>query len=237
MELQEKVSNGEPMELKSLETASNLTAQINLNEIKPAGDRVLIALKAWPAQSVKGVFMPESHTIIRGEMYVAEVIGKGTNTSLVNEGDIVVISMYSGYHVATKTGHAKIISESDILIYKTKADMKNAQSFDPKTFKPGINHVLIELLENKEVVTEGNIILNEAAVGSMNENEAATKSAKILAFGEINQYGLDYRSEGVGSVIILDSYVGLTLNTVDTADSDKYRVMLTTDILGFIDKK
>jgi hypothetical protein len=33
----------------------NLTANNNLEDIIPVGDRIVIALKAWPAQSIKGI--------------------------------------------------------------------------------------------------------------------------------------------------------------------------------------
>jgi hypothetical protein len=54
--------------------------------------------------------------------------------------------MYSGHHVTTKTGHAKIISEGDILNYKSSRNEKTL-SFDPKTFQPGINYILVEMIE------------------------------------------------------------------------------------------
>jgi hypothetical protein len=38
----------------------NLTANNNLEDIIPVGDRIVVAHKAWPAQSIK-VFMPESY--------------------------------------------------------------------------------------------------------------------------------------------------------------------------------
>jgi hypothetical protein len=56
--------------------------------------------------------------------------------------------MYSGHHVTTKTGHAKIISEGDILNYKKSR--KKTLSFDPKTFQPGINYILVEMIERKQ---------------------------------------------------------------------------------------
>jgi hypothetical protein len=58
--------------------------------------------------------------------------------------------MYSGHHVTTKTGHAKIISEGDILNYKSSRNEKTL-SFDPKTFQPGINYILVEMIEKKTV--------------------------------------------------------------------------------------
>jgi co-chaperonin GroES (HSP10) len=49
--------------------------------------------------------MPESYTI-RGQQYVTEVIAVG-RCEASGKGDVAVVSMYSGHHVTTKTGHAK----------------------------------------------------------------------------------------------------------------------------------
>jgi hypothetical protein len=43
--------------------------------------------------------------VIRGQQYVTEVIAVG-RCEASGKGDVVV-SMYSGHHVTTKTGHAK----------------------------------------------------------------------------------------------------------------------------------
>jgi hypothetical protein len=48
--------------------------------------------------------------------------------------------MYSGHHVTTKNRARKIISEGDILNYKSSRNEKTL-SFDPKTFQPGINYI------------------------------------------------------------------------------------------------
>jgi hypothetical protein len=66
------------------------------------------------------------------------------------KGDVAVVSMYSGHHVTTKTGHAKS-SLKEILNYKKAAEMKKTLSFDPKTFQPGINYILVEMIEKKTV--------------------------------------------------------------------------------------
>jgi hypothetical protein len=49
----------------------------------PVGDRIVVALKAWPAQSI--IFMPESYTVIRGQQYVTEVIAVGEDVKLVEK--------------------------------------------------------------------------------------------------------------------------------------------------------
>jgi hypothetical protein len=67
-----------------MEYAKNLTANNNLEDIIPVGDRIVVALKAWPAQSIK-IFMPESYTVIRGQQYVTEVIAVGEDVKLVEK--------------------------------------------------------------------------------------------------------------------------------------------------------
>jgi co-chaperonin GroES (HSP10) len=229
-------TNG-PNVVRSMARAKNLTAKNDLSEIRAVGDRIVVTLKSWPAQSMNGVFMPESYTVIRGNMYVTEVVSIGSDVTLVKAGDVIVVSIYSGFHITTKTGHAKIISESDVLIFKSKKEMDTNKSFNPKTFKPGINNILVEMIERKQVVTASGIISEVGEDDVFNDNDVVTKSAKILAVGPTNDYGKDYKDVGIGSVIIIDSFVGNNLNTSDISDDSKYRVLLSTDILGYIVKK
>jgi len=224
-------------QMKSMANAKNLTANNDLNEVVPVGDRIVVSLKAWPAQSVNGLFMPESYTVIRGEMYTTEVKAVGSDVTIVKKGDIIIVSMYSGYHITTKTGHAKIISQADILIHKTKEQMEKDQSFDPKTFKPGINFILVEMIEKKQVKTKSGIITEMGEDDALNKNDVATKTAIVLAKGPIDKFGKKYKEVNVGSTIIMDAYVGIVLNTSDVSDEAKYRIMLSNDILGYIEKK
>lgn len=224
-------------QIRSMEYAKNLTANNNLEDIKPVGDRIVVSLKAWPAQSVKGIFMPESYTVIRGQQYVTEVVAVGDEVKLVEKGDVVIVSMYSGHHVTTKTGHAKIISEGDILNYKKAATMKKTLSFDPKTFEPGINYILVEMIEKKTVTSDAGIIMQVGEDDALNTTDVATKTAKILAVGPVNEYGKAYKNVSVGSIILFDAYVGIAMNAGEVTDSEKYRIMFSNDILGFIDQK
>lgn len=224
-------------QIRSMEYAKNLTANNNLEDIKPVGDRIVVSLKAWPAQSVKGIFMPESYTVIRGQQYVTEVVAVGDEVTLVEKGDVAIVSMYSGHHVTTKTGHAKIISEADILNYKKAETMKKTLSFDPKTFEPGINYILVEMIEKKTVTSDGGIIMQVGEDDALNTTDVATKTAKILAVGPTNEYGKTYKNVKVGSVIIFDAYVGIAMNAGEVTDSEKYRIMFSNDILGFIEQK
>lgn len=219
---------------RKLSTAKNLTAQITAEEIKPVGDKLLITLKAWPAQSVNGVFVSDSYTMIRGEMYVSEVVSVGEDVKIVSAGDVAIFSMFSGHHVTTKSGHSKIVSESDIITYKSKENMESPLSFNPETFNPGINYILVKVEKPTEIKTEGGIILDKQSDGAFSKNDVVTKTGVIIALGETNEYGKKYASATIGTTIIFDSYVGLGLNTADVASADEYLVMFANDILATI---
>lgn len=219
---------------RKLSDIKNLTAQISIEQIKPVGNNIVVRLKAWPAQSQNGVFVSDSYTVIRGEMYVTEIVAVGEDVKIVKAEDVAILSMYSGHHVTTQSGHSKIISESDILIYKSKEDMDKPQAFDPATFNPGINYVLVKVEKPREIKTDGGILLSQQSDGAFSKNDVVTKTGNILAFGKTNEYGKKYKQAKVGSKIIFDSYVGLKLNVTDVADPDEYLVMLSNDILATV---
>jgi hypothetical protein len=66
--------------------------------------------------------MPESYTVIRGQQYVTEVIAVG-RCEASGKGDVASVNVFWTSR-NNKTGHAKIISEGDILNYKKAAEMK-----------------------------------------------------------------------------------------------------------------
>jgi co-chaperonin GroES (HSP10) len=221
-------------QVRSMEFAKNLTANNNLEDIIPVGDRIVVALKAWPSQSKSGIFMPESYTVVRAEQYVTEVVAIGEDVTLVEKGDVVVVSMYSGHHVTTKTGHAKIITEGDVLNFKKAAEMQKLQSFNPKTFQPGINYILVELIEKKTITKESGIITQVGEDDKFNTTDVVTKTAKVIAIGPVNEYGKKYNQVKVGSVIIFDAYVGIPMNATDVDEAAKYKIMFSNDVLGII---
>lgn len=227
--------NKDYAQVRSMKNAKNLTASNDMSQVHPVGDRVLVQLKAWPSQSAEGIFVPDSYTVIRGEQYIAQVVEAGENVTTVTKGDVVVCSMYSGYHVTTKTGHAKIISESDILVYKKEEEDMKHLSFNPKTFVPGINYILVELIEKKTVKTESGIISTVGEDDAFNKNDVVTKTAKVLAIGPTNEFGKKFSGVKVGSVIILESYVGIDMNPSEITSDVKHRVMLANDILGYVE--
>lgn len=221
--------------VRSLSNAKNLTAQNELSAIKPAGDRILVTLKSWPAQSAKGIFVPDSYTVIRGEKYIAEVYDVGESVTLVAIGDVVVFSMFSGYHVTTKSGHAKLLEESNILLYKSKAQMKtDNSSFDPSTFTPGTNHILVEVFKRGEKITKSGLIVERGDDSAFSNNDAVTKSGRIISIGEVNDFGKQYNNTEVGAVVVFDSFVGIDVNTNDVTDVDRYKLMLGQHVLATI---
>jgi co-chaperonin GroES (HSP10) len=85
--------------------------------------------------------------------------------------------MYSGHHVTTKQGTQKIISEGDILNYKKAAEMKRHYHLT-RRFQPGINYILVEMIE-KNSKSDGGIIIQVGEDDAMNTTDVATKTAKL----------------------------------------------------------
>ena len=212
-----------------MKKAKNITASIDLHDITPTADRTLLKIKAWPAQNDAGIFSLEAATVIRNEMYVAEAI---TSTKY-GEGDILITSMYSGYHVATKAEHAKIIWHSDVLMYKSKKEMDKNLSFEPETFTPGLDYILVKIKNKTEVTTDGGIIVDIEGSGEQSKNDSITKLAEVVSIGEMKEAKTGY-SVKIGDKIIIDSFVGLPMNQNNTKPEYEYRIMYHFDILGFI---
>jgi len=213
---------------------ANLTTKTRLVKIVPAKGKVLMKIKAWPAQSHEGIFAPNDYIIVRGEKYIAEVLRVGEDVTAFKAGQIITASMYAGYHVATADGHAKILVDTDILTFKENKNMEDVNAFDPKTFNPGINFVLLELDDKKEEKTAAGIIVNTARQQS--KNDAITRTAKVLKIGDQNEYGSKYSMPKVGEEVIIDNFVGDRLNDVTTISQKEYRVVFVFDILGSIEE-
>jgi hypothetical protein len=58
--------------------------------------------------------------------------------------------------------------------------MKKTLSFDPKTFQPGINYILV-VIEKKSKSDGG--IMQVGEDDAMNTTDVATKTAKVVAVG------------------------------------------------------
>ena len=212
-----------------MKKAKNITASIDVKDITPTADRTLIKLKSWPAQNAAGIFSLDATTVIRNEMYVAESI---TSTKY-NKGDILITSMYSGYHVTTKTEHAKIIWHSDVLMFKSKKEMDKNLSFEPETFTPGLDYILVKIKNKTEVKTDGGIIVDLEGSEEQSKNDSITKIAEVVSIGETKETKVGHDVK-VGDKVIIDNFVGLPMNQSTTKPEYEYRIMYHFDILGFI---
>jgi co-chaperonin GroES (HSP10) len=214
-------------------TKKSLTTDVGIEDIMPVGDKILVVIKSWPAQTLQGIIVPDSFSVIKGEKYIAEVLRVGEDITIVKKGDAVIVSMYSGHHVATKTGFGKIISETDIIAHKKESNM----ILDPETFKPGMNYILVKITKEKEIVTEGGIVLQASMLNNdSSKQDVSTTTGEVIAIGETNEYGKKFNQVNVGTKIIFDSYVGLDLPTMEASGDTIYKVMFAQDILGIVKK-
>jgi co-chaperonin GroES (HSP10) len=85
--------------------------------------------------------------------------------------------------------------------------------------------------------SDGGIIMQVGEDDAMNTTDGNNKTAKVVAVGPTNEYGKTYKDIKIGSVIIFDAYVGMAMNANEVTDSEKYRIMFSNDILGFIIQK
>lgn len=219
---------------RSLSDVPNPTAKTEIGNIRPVGDNVLISLKTWPAQNDAGLLVPDSYTVIRGEMYIAEVLRVGETVSHVRKGDVVIISMFSGHHVTTITGHAKVIKETDVIMYKS-VEKDALMSYEPTTFTPGINYMMVEMSRKAMSVTKSGIIAEMGDDAAFSKNDSVTASGTVLGIGPLNKYGTLYGSIKNGDVVIFDSYAGLNVNTSDITDIDKYKIVLVDQPIAVVD--
>ena len=166
------------------------------------------------------------------DMFQECSIDYDNNTEVTHEFYAMVQNKFH-YAITGKTA-AEII---DISADKTKENMEKTLSFDPKTFTPGINYILLEMIERKTIKTDAGIIVESGDDDAFNKMDVATKSAKIVALGPVDKYGTKYPKSVIGKTVIVDAYVGIPMNAADVADSEKYKVILSNDILAFVDKE
>ena len=203
-------------------------------DINPVDDRMVIRIKSWPGQYASGIFVPESSTVIRNELYVAEILKAGPEAKKIGVDSMILVSMYSGYHIHTKEDLVKIISETDILAFKKVTSMKAQPSFDPKTFKPGINNILVKVKINDMQVSDSGLVTGLGDIDPISKNDAPTQVAEVLAIGPQNEFGKKYKGVKKGSHIVIDSYVGIEIPKIDVKESVIYKIMLSTDVLGYV---
>lgn len=209
----------------------SLTAKAELDDVVPMGDNVTVVIKSWPSQSESGILAPDSYTVIRGEKYVTQVVSIGEDVKYLKEGDVAIMSMYSGHHIATKTGHGKIVPESEIMAFKEGENM----ILSPEKYTPGINYILVKITKEKELITESGLVVPTFSLNNdSSKQDVSTIVGEVVSFGPVNKYGKEYKQVKVGSTIIFDSYVGLDLPNMDVSGDTVYRMMYASDILGII---
>ena len=213
---------------------AKVTLKGDLEKITPTGNGVMVAVKSWPAQSMNGVLMPDQFRAVRAEKYITEVIKVGEEVELVKPGDVVVCSMYSGHHLATKEKHAKIVRDTDVLSFK---DGEEHMNYRAETFKPGIDYILVKIETPKEIVTAAGLVVPAATIGNDHEKQdLATITAEVLAIGPNSGNRKTFSNVNVGSTIVFDSYVGLDVPNMDVMDEVKYRIMYIWDVIAVVDK-
>jgi co-chaperonin GroES (HSP10) len=212
-----------------------ISAFSDVKSIKPVINRLVAEIKSWPAQSEGGLFVTDSYSVVRAEQYITQIGDVGPDVKLVKKGDMAIVSMYSGHHIKTASGDPKIkiIYDTDILAYKTKENMITTDKFNPATFEPGINYILVQLEEESEVISESGII-SQTKGTKQSKNDAATMIGKVITLGETNELCKTAGSVKVGDHIVFDSFVGLELASYDISSSTKYRVMFYDDTLGVL---
>lgn len=214
--------------------------KIDAEKVTPIPGKLLVAIKAWPAQSESGIFMPESHTIIRGELYVTEVIKSNIIGNEYKRGDIIIVSMYSGQHINSEGVKAKIISEGDILMFKTKENMDKDKSFEPKTFTPGVNYMLVREENGKEVKTKGGIIISKGSQESALKNDYVTKVSEVIKKGKEKKIeGMNISSYfgaiDINDTIITDTFVGIPMNQGNITPKYTYNIMYIFDAIALLE--
>ena len=219
-----------------MEEKRKLTTAATKEKVAPHGSKVSVVIKSWPAQSQGGLLLPDSYTVIRGEMYICKIVRIGKDVSIVKPEDTVVVSMYSGHHIATTNGFLKVIEETDILTHKEGDGM----TVDPTTFKPGINYLLIRIEKVKELVTESGLYIPDTvSAGLSNSNskqDVATIVATVVAKGDVNEFGKKYDTANVGDSIVIDSYSGLDIPNFDVNADAYYRVLYNNNVVATIEK-
>lgn len=218
--------NNDYREVKQLKVTTN----DELEKVTPNPKGILVAIKSWPSQTTGGILVPDQYVMIRAEKYICEVIGVGSEVVLVEKGDVVVVSMYSGHHIVTKTGHAKIVHEGDILNYKKTSGME----LRPETYLPGIDYILIKIFTPKDIISDAGIVVPaHKLTNDHSKQDVSTRTAEVLAVGSLTEES-KYAFVTVGTKIIFDAYVGLDLPVEDITDEFSYKIMYIWDILATV---
>jgi len=214
--------------------ATNIMAELEMKDIKPAKSKMLIEVKSWPEQFIGGILVGGSNVVIRNELY----IGESRNSNEHNDGDIIITSMYSGFHIPTKTGYVKLINYTDILMTKEKEKMDKDKSFAPDTFKPGTNYMLVRYKQKSEKVTDSGILV-DMGKEEMSKNDSVIDIVEIVGIGDtediVGMAGID-KSLKVGEKVIIDKFVGITMNQSVANPEYIYKIMYYFDVLAKVVK-
>ncbi|MCK5788598.1 MAG: hypothetical protein KAH32_06345 [Chlamydiia bacterium] len=210
------------------------TTRKELEKVEVLDNGVLIIVKTWPAQTEGGIIGLDKYQVIRAEKLVCEVVGVGPDVTMVKVGDIVVASMYSGHHIVTNTGHAKVLLESDILIFKENSKML----LDPSSYFPGIDYITVKIYSPKDIVSENGIIVPAHQLSAENsKQDVATRTAEVIRVGPAGTAKKNrYDKITEGTTVVFDSYVGLDLPVSDITDKFTYKIMYIWDVLAIINK-
>lgn len=211
-----------------------VSAKTKLSKINPTGNGVMVAIKSWPSQNMSGIIVPDSYVAIRGEKYVTEVVKVGPDVDMVKPGDAVICSIFSGHHLATAEKHAKVIRETDILVFK---DKEGIMTFKPESFKPGKGYILIKIPEKVDMTTESGLFIPAATIGSDHQKQdVATVTAEVLAIGPESDLARPFTEVQIGAKVIVDSYAGLDIPQADASDGNIYRIMYMWDVIATIEE-
>ena len=218
-----------------MKKASNITAELEISDIKPAKGRMLVEIKSWPAQFSSGILVGASSVVIRNELYVGEVRDSENH----NDGDVVVTSMYSGFHVPTKSGYVKIINDTDVLMSKSKEAHEANKSFEPSTFVPGVNYMLVRYKPKTEKVTDSGILVDLGKKEELSKNDSVIDIVEIVSIGNTEEIqGMAPIDEflGAGDRVIVDKFVGIPMNQIDANPKYIYKIMYYFDIMAKVEK-
>jgi len=173
---------------------------VNVNDLKAAGDNVVLKLKKWPSTflSDSGIIAPNSaiNNYDNGrELYLGEVMDSAD--AHFDKGDFVAIDIFFGVHVPSENRLDKIkIVPATGIVLKSKTELKVMS--DIIKMEPGINRLFIKL-RKKEAVTAAGIHIPA-------ETLAQDPTAQDVRIADVIKSTVDdFKS---GDVIMIEAFAG-----------------------------
>lgn|SRR3990167_8392272 len=167
------------MDAMSRTTIEDRNTAIDVNELRPIGDYVLVAI-IEKERSVGGILLPKGKgTEIALGRVLALGTGIGNNTNMrvfpieLNVDDYVVMLQYSGEKMALRQGPYRLIRSNGIW---AKAQLSDADSYEFSDIEPRFNCVLLDPVD--ETQTRSGIYLPRGQ-----NAEAANRLAKVVKAG------------------------------------------------------